>query len=349
MKICFYGNFSGGGTEKACFGVANGLSKFYDVYILSSSHREPTFDLRDNINFSHLKGKNLFKKYIALYKFIKTNKIDILVSLEALSGIISLIPTKLSHCKYILWEHANYYQTQGSKYIQKIRQLELKWADAYIVLTKRDLNNFKNNFKAKCKLDYIYNIAESVQDVNYDINSKTIVSAGYIRPIKQFDIIPDIGKIVFNKYPDWKWNIYGNAYGQEYEKIVNKVKNYGLEENIIFCGRCYDMNSEYKKSAMYVMTSLQEGLPMVLLEAKAHKLPLVSFDIETGPSEIIRDGVNGYIIEPYSIKAMAKKIINLIENQTLRKEFSDNSLLDIEKFDKQVIVDKWRKLITDLV
>ena len=51
----------------------------------------------------------------------------------------------------------------------------------------------------------------------------------------------------------------------------------------------------YKKSAIYVLTSLMEGLPMVLLEAKAYRLPIVSFDIETGPDEIVDDGVNGYL------------------------------------------------------
>ena len=58
---------------------------------------------------------------------------------------------------------------------------------------------------------------------------------------------------------------------------------------------------------MFVMTSQMEGLPMVLLEAKSWGLPLVSFDIMTGPSDIIQDGINGYLIEEGNIDEMAER------------------------------------------
>jgi glycosyltransferase involved in cell wall biosynthesis len=91
-----------------------------------------------------------------------------------------------------------------------------------------------------------------------------------------------------------------------------------------------------------------EGLPMVLLEAKSQGLPIVSFDIETGPSDIVRDGVNGYLVESGNTDAMAEKICNLIESPSLRASFSENSGLDMEKFDEENIVKQWETLITDL-
>ena len=94
-----------------------------------------------------------------------------------------------------------------------------------------------------------------------------------------------------------------------------------------------------------VMTSRHEGLPMVLLEAKAKKLPLVSFDIETGPSEIIRDNVDGFLVSPFDINAMSEKICKLIENPELRQRFSDNAYGNIDKFKKETIVAKWINLI----
>lgn len=107
------------------------------------------------------------------------------------------------------------------------------------------------------------------------------------------------------------------------------------------------MDAVYKDAAIYVMTSLMEGLPMVLLEAKAHKVPIISFDIETGPDEIVRDGVNGYLVKPYSEKEMAERILNLIENRDIRHRFSDDSILGISEFDITNVVDKWIRVLDD--
>lgn len=348
MRICFIGNFTGGGTESATFLVANGLKEQYEIFLINTCKRKPTFYLRDGIEMEYLSEGNIPKRILNLAGYLKKNKIDILVIVEAMTGILSIPAVKLAHCKHIVWEHANYFQNQGTKHIQRIRQIELKTADAYVVLTKRDLFNFKEHFKVKVKMDYIYNIASKQSDKEYDINSKTIISAGHIRKIKNFIVIPDIARIVFAKHPDWCWKIYGATQGEEYEKLAAKVKAYGLQDKIIFCGRCNNMETEYGKAAIYVMTSLQEGLPMVLLEAKSNKLPLVSFDIETGPDEIIRNGINGYLVPSYDIKIMAEKICTLIENDGLREDFSKSSSLDLEKFSCDVVINHWKKLIEEM-
>ena len=99
---------------------------------------------------------------------------------------------------------------------------------------------------------------------------------------------------------------------------------------------------------MYVLPSYREGLPLVLLEAKANKLPIVSFDVVTGPREIVRDNVDGFLIPCYNKKLMAKKIIELIEKKELRLKFSNNSQENINKFSKQEIMKKWIDLIENI-
>lgn len=347
MKVCFLGGFSGGGTEKATFSVANELcqKENIDVHILSTGKYENRFFLEPNIFFYRLSSDSLLGRNKEVYQYIRKNKIDIFITIEALTGVFSIFPTKLLGCKHIVWEHANYFQNQGSRYIQKIRQIELYIVDAYVLLTKRDLKNFTNHFRAKTRLEYIYNIAYKQTVNSYDKNSKAIITVGHHRRIKNFIIIPEIAKIVFSKHSDWCWKIFGTPNKDEDKILLDKISKYGLENQILLCEWCDRMELEYQKAAMYVMTSLQEGLPMVLLEAKANKLPLISFDIETGPDEIIRDGENGFLVKAYDIDAMAFRIIQLIENDGLRETFSDNSILDLENFDKDKIIDKWLELI----
>lgn len=353
MRICFFGNFTKGGTEKATFLLANELSKLhkYKIFVLNASFTT-TFYLNENITYSSLFYKHskitLAKKNFEVFKYLKKNCIDVIISIEALTGLSAIIPSKLSNVKLIIAEHANYYQKQGSKWIQYIRQLELVISNYYIVLTKRDLRNFKRNFKIIVPITYIYNIKEEVKDVKYNLNSKKIISAGHIRPIKNFSIIPDVASIVFEKYSDWTWEIYGECKGQEYKELKNKIKILKLEKHVLLKGRIENMSMIYTQAAMYVLTSLHEGLPMVLLEAKAHKLPIVSFDIETGPDEIIDDKKNGFLIEFNNVEKMSNMICLLIQNPALRKDFSNQSQLNIERFNKKIIVEKWEKVFNNI-
>lgn len=348
MNICFVGNFTAGGTESAAFLVANGLSDVHKVSVLNTSVKAPSFRLNRNVKFDYLETGSVLKRIICLKKYIKKNKIDVLISVEAMTGIFSIVAAKIARCRHIVWEHANFYQNQGSRWIQIIRQVELYSADAYVVLTERDKNNFKNNFKVKTRLVQIYNIAKPQGHHSYNVNSKTIISAGHLRKIKNFIVIPDVARIVFNRHPDWDWKIYGDISGEEYQAIKDKTDRLGLQDHVLFCGRCSEMETAYRQASMYVMTSLQEGLPMVLLEAKANKLPLVSFDIETGPDEIIRDGVNGYLVPAYEIETMADKICRLIEEPNLRKKFSDYTSIDIERFLSDVVLKQWEDLLVSI-
>lgn len=348
MNICFIGHFTAGGTECATFLVANGLSDKYNVSILNTCDRAPSFNLDPSVKFDYLKTGCMPKRIIYLRKYLRENKIDVLITVEAMTGVLSILAAKTTRCKHVVWEHANFYQNQGSRWIQKIRQIELYIADAYVVLTERDKNNFINNFKIKTNLEQIYNIANQQSDHMYNMNSKTIISVGHLRKVKNFVVIPDVAKRVFAKHPDWNWEIYGDTKGDQYQLIKNKIDEFGLQNHVLFRGRCTEMDTAYQQASIYVMTSLQEGLPMVLLEAKSQKLPLVSFDIETGPDEIIMDGVNGYLVPRYDIKIMAEKICELIENPSLRKLFSDNSGHGLELFSQEVALKKWSALLNSI-
>ncbi len=347
-SICFLGNFSAGGTESATFLLANELCEEYQIGVVNSRKGyKPFFPLDSKINYSCLEGKSIISKNFEFFRFLRKNGVDVVISVEAMHGVLSLFSTKLAGRKHIIWEHANYFQNQGVSWIQTMRRLDLNVADAYVVLTKRDRKNFQEHFRIKKPLTQVYNIAQtSSRNVEYDANSKTIVSAGHLRPIKNFQIIPDVARIVFERRPDWKWKIYGSGF--EEEAIREKISRFGLENHVLLCGRTKDMDSAYREAAIYVMTSRQEGLPMVLLEAKARKLPIVSFDIETGPDEIIRNGINGYLVPPYDVEIMAERIGDLISDSTKRLAFSDAASLDLELFDAKRIAAQWRELIESL-
>ncbi|MDV3429597.1 MAG: glycosyltransferase [Bacillota bacterium] len=354
-NICFFGNFSGGGTEKVTSLIANEITKQkskYKIYILKKNYpnRSLKFYFSENIAIFTLFKENdrnsIIMGIASLRKFLKTNNIDVLINVEAMMGIYSIIATSFMKCKNIIWEHANYFQNQNSRYIKLIRKLELYISDYYIVLTKRDLNNFKKHYTIKCPITNIYNPVEKVcHKIDYQSNSKIIISVGHIRFIKNFIIIPDIAKIVLKKHPMWTWKIYGVRGDKSYEILYKKIIDYGLQKNVILCGSRSSMDEIYPNASILVLTSLMEGCPMTLLEAKYYKIPCISFDIETGPDEIINDKINGFLVEPYSIEKMADKICILIENDNLRKQMSEMAYYNIKDFDINDIKEKWMYIL----
>ncbi len=356
-RVCFLGRFTAGGTERSTLLLANALSENSDrqVHVLNVLNRPPTFFLSPAVIYDFLPYDNEKAKLLYnirfLRSYLKSHNIDALISVEALTGLVSIPATRAMRCKHIVWEHANCFQTQGSRWMKQVRTLELTYgcADAYVVLTKRDLSNFRQYYWIRIPIHQIYNLAKPVKkECFYATNSKRIVSAGHHNRMKNFTVIPEIGRIIFEKHPDWVWEIYGGRAGEHYENLKKRICAYSLEKNIILRDFHENIGDVYARSAIYVMTSIMEGLPMVLLEAKAHGLPIVSFDIETGPDEILRHGVNGYLVPPYDVQQMAGKICELIENQSLRERFSLRAQEDLEKFSEERCVAAWNEIFCSL-
>ena len=110
-----------------------------------------------------------------------------------------------------------------------------------------------------------------------------------------------------------------------------------------------DLAERYGDYAFYVLPSHREGMPLVLLEAKANKLPIVSFDIMTGPREIIQDKVSGLLVPPEDVKKLGEAMCQLIENIELRVSMSEHSQDNLNEFSKDEILKKWTTLIEESV
>lgn len=359
-NICFVsGDITrSGGTERVGTMVANELAKYkdkYNIYILSVSkvRKEPFFNIYKNIKQYHIYEQKVdFKKqYIRtvreIRKFIKNNDIDILIDIDIILDMFSIPATIFTKTKLISWEHFNYYENLGVKLRDVGRRLAARYSDYIITITEEDKSYFKENLKLKCPIDNIYNPLDSIyKDNEYDVESKIILSAGRLTHQKGFDILIDVAQKVLENHKDWKWIILGE--GEDRKILECKIKEYGLENNVILEGNVSNIEDYYKKSAMFVLTSRYEGLGLVLTEAKSYKLPLISFECKVGPKEIINNNNNGYLIDCNKVDEMAEKIIELINNNQLRHEFSRKSSIGIEKFEIKSIINKWRSVLDNL-
>ncbi len=334
-----------GGTERMTAWLSAVLARRHRVFILSlrNQNGDVFFPLDGAVSHTVLTAGNTFGKIREIHRFIQKNGIQAVINVDTGMGYIGILAAHGTGAKVITWEHANFHNNWNSRLFPHLRRFAAQRSDAMVVLTEQDRENYTNHIRRCAPVTVIPNPAKPADTV-YDIHSKTILSAGLLDRIKRFHLLVPIGQAVFAKHPDWQWHLCGD--GPERSNLETAVRDAGLEKNIQFCGSVSHMDEKYAAAAMYVLTSETEGLPMVLLEAKAHGLPIVSFAIQTGPGDIVRDGINGYLVQSGNTAAMADKICTLIENANLRQQFSDCAGLDMEKFDEERIVQKWEKLIT---
>ena len=353
-KITFfiYNMYTDGGTEKAVSLIANNLINDYEIEVVSlcKNKGETFYKLDENIKLTTILDEKVtrFRLYspILYYKIRKkfrNHKTDYFVSSN-----MNYIPLTLfmrKKAKFIVWEHYSSAIITRKSYGYWVRKLAAQLADKIVVLTDSDKEANINKFKtSSSKIESIYNPIEMVEtEQQYDANSKKIISVGRLVNIKGFDMLIDVAKKVFDKHPDWEWHIYGE--GELREELERKIEQNKLQTNLKLMGRTQRLLELYKEYSMFVLTSRYEGLGMVNIEAHCAHLPIVSFDCPFGPSEIIQDNINGYLIDCFDIEKMADKINFLIENSQKREEMSKNTMLDKEKFAMTSVIKKWKELL----
>ena len=102
------------------------------------------------------------------------------------------------------------------------------------------------------------------------------------------------------------------------------------------------------ESSISICTSIIEGGPLVLIEALAAGLPIVTFNFMYGADEIVTEGVDGFIVEEDDLEAMAERIGRLISDEELRREMGENACLSSKRFMPDVIAGRWMDLFHSL-
>ena len=216
--------------------------------------------------------------------------------------------------------------------------------DKVIVLSSKELNHWQKLHK---NIEVIPNFLPSIPKESSPLQSKIVLSVGRMDKGDQkgFFRLVDIWEIVQKdaRFGEWKLHIVGD--GLLKEQIQEKIKTKNLQVSIILKPFTNQIEQEYLKASIYVMTSHYEGLPMVLIEAESFGLPCIAFDVKTGPSDIIENEKSGLIIPDGELEGYAEKIKAVMQNQNLRESMGKRAKeRGQEKFSKEVILLKWQKI-----
>ncbi len=178
--------------------------------------------------------------------------------------------------------------------------------------------------------------------VNKD--KRIILASGRMHKYKQFDLLIRAFNAVKERYSQWELVILGE--GEERLELKNLVDDLELGSMVKLPGSVGNISEWYERADLFVLSSSVEGFPNVLLEAMTYGLPCVSFDCDTGPRDMIQDGVNGLLINPSEkVAGLENALLKLISDKDLRINISKNAILLREKYSVENIMRKWDKTL----
>lgn len=349
-----------GGAQQVIYNIANALCEEgnYDIHVISLIHKQDgcAYALKPGVHYYNilpyegrlrdvvLRGGRAFRRYC------HEQGIEILFYMGVYAGLCCGLFGRRMKIPRVFCDHGAIMSQWDDWKVRLMRAVGSRYSDLTVVLTKQSEAAYYEKFSYKPgRVITIYNWMDEFileHAMPYDADSRRILTAGRFSNEKGMDLLVDTAVCLKEKTGDFVWDVYGD--GDLFDEIRTRVQREGLAEHVILHGLTDEMEKCYGGHAMYVLTSYREGLPLVLLEAKANHLPLVSFDIVSGPAEIITDGVDGMLVPPYDTERMAACIYELLEDRWKREAFSAQSGRNMHHFSKEKILSQWESLIADL-
>jgi glycosyltransferase involved in cell wall biosynthesis len=221
--------------------------------------------------------------------------------------------------------------------------------DAVVPLTERDAADYRAVLGARRPTrTRVVTIPSAVPPTSCRSTHgrKVVVAAGRLVPAKGFDRLVPAFAAVSARHPDWTLRIYGS--GVERALLAGLVHRHGLDRSVQLMGFAGHLDQELAEASLFVLSSRNEGFPMVLLEAMSVGVPVVSFDCRNGPADLITDGVDGLLVPQGDVAGLAEAMCQLIEDPGWRREMGRAALATAATFTPQRLAARWEQLIDDL-
>ena len=389
-----------GGAQKVFANLSRAFSKEWQVDILLNSAENITFPYAGNIISLGIDSKGdrtkltyllkvFFHRYCMLRKLKRENGYSACISALESANVVNVL-TGNKYCKTILTVHS--FTSEYMKRLGRIKQIILfmtvrlfyNWADKIVVVSESAREDLIHNFCVKRdKTLAIYNgfqirdiVVQSREKLSqsekglFRASNFTLITVGRLEEEKaQWHLIRALQKVK-KKVPNIKLIILGDGKLKAY--LLRLIKEGDLENNVCLPGFIQNPYRIMAQCDCFVMTSLFEGFPGVLIEALACGLPCISSDFDSGAREILAPNTeisykiqNGWKKEEYGIlcpvfdgkkrsfeekltqeeECLADAIIMLEKDKKLRTSMHEMTLKRAWEMDMEKVLKKWMEIL----
>lgn len=353
----------GGGAERVAVNLANKFKRDGNNVYLSCDTQYPFAYPVDEqiIVFNHREGcdnTNFWSRF-TWFRFLRMEKNfrtiakqvrpDVVISFMTEMNIYVTLALLGTRIPIVVTEHTNVARMAGR--FNKLMYRFVYPLDAAItVLTHYDLKKWKKIFHNVVCMPNPIPIEVDPAIYNNRERNKVVLAAGRVDAwsVKGFDNLIRGWNMICGQNPEWELHIAGH-YNEEDKQYLESLMNCNSNKSIKFLGFKKDIGKVMSQSEIFVLSSRWEGLPMGLLEAMDKGCCCVAFDVITGPSDIIRNNINGILVKNQDVDELASSLLKVIDDAELRQKLAGNAHLSILKFSEEAISRRWYLLFDKIL
>ena len=368
--LVFISSLSCGGAERVTANlISHWESKGWRITLVTLSTAESDFypvpSSVQRIGLSLLRESpniffgliNTIRRVLALRRVLRDRKPDIAISMMDKNNILmALASIGLNHSRFIGSEHTHPPQYPMAYYWEWLHRYTYSRLDAVVALTRDSAQWLQQHTLAR-------NIPVIPNAVPYPLPSlvphvptpaqkpipvaRRLLAVGRLVYEKGFDLLIAAFQTLAPYFPGWRLYIVGE--GPLRGTLAQQIEKAGLQGRVILVGKVGNVGDWYEAADLYVMSSRFEGFGNTLAEAMAYGLPAISFDCDTGPREIIRHEVDGLLVPPGDIAALAQALSRLMKDAELRQRYAMRAIEARERFSIHKISGMWEALFAELL
>jgi GalNAc-alpha-(1->4)-GalNAc-alpha-(1->3)-diNAcBac-PP-undecaprenol alpha-1,4-N-acetyl-D-galactosaminyltransferase len=283
-----------------------------------------------------------------LRKAILTGRPDVVVSFIDQANILTLLAIVGTRIPVIVEEHGDPHEVYLGRHWRVLRRITYRRATCVVALTQTSLDFFPPEIRRRGRVIPNPVVAPASRTTaGRTTQGGRIVAMGRLSPEKGFDLLLSAFAAVAPAFPDWSLEIWGE--GPLRAELEQQAVRLGLDGRVSLPGlttRPYDV---FSTASLFVLSSRHEGFSNVLCEAMAAGVAVISFDCPSGPRQIIEPDVDGILVPPEDVPALAAAMYRLMRDDRQRRKLSDRATAIRHRFSLERVVREWEALMAAVV
>lgn len=342
------------GAERMTAVIANALAeRGYRVFVLSLWDPTSVFPLHpDVVHDALFESRPSFKRqYLAtvagIRRFVRQHGIDVLIEVDTMLTLFTLPATVGLSVRRIAWEHCHFDEDLGRRARRVARWLAARFDEAVVVLTERDRARWRAGIAhIRANVIVVPNpLPFPFPPISATNESRTALAVGRLTSPKGFDVLLHAWALARSAMEGWQLRIIGD--GECRPQLEALCADLGIADSVAMPGATANVRAEYEHAGLFCLSSRYEGFGLVLLEAMAYGLPIVSTHCETGPRELLRNQENAYVVQVDDVKEMAEALVTLTrtDSAVLRQRITAGARKSAAAFTIDRVAAAWISLL----
>lgn len=320
-----------------------------DFYFLNDGVRRVTIDEIKNSKNIYDKIKNNLTRLYKIRLIIKMEKPDVALAIMQTANVqLALASIGLKGFIKAGSERNHPPQRKNNFFWGKLRSTLYGRLDAIVALTSETKAWLLENTSSK-RVEIIQNPVKYPLDIKQPIvkpiiknSEKIILAVGRLVEEKGYFDLIDAFSLAVKEHKGWKLYILGSGpLRNDLEQYIINKKQYG---KVILQRTVGNVSDWYNSADIYVLASKTEGFPNTLIEAMSYSLPVISFDCDTGPRDIIKHGENGELVKQGDVEQLAVTIEKYMEDKSLRSKYASKAIDVRDDFSLEKVSNEWLEL-----